>query len=159
MQSLLLQIVKELHRIEERIIDILMNVESVEGGQTPAPTIQEEQQAPVSAQQENRDLKDSRIIWKSKEEFVDVFGIADEYEEIVPNIGIAYKKDVWSREEAWKSATRAWTWMANRGDVPNEVRFNALRKLHTEDWYIWFYDTELAKNKWVSARIKAQREE
>jgi len=162
MQSLLLQIVKELHRIEERIIDILMNGEDAQDAQeegSPVSAIQEEPKE--QAAQVDKDLKDSRVIWKSKEDFVDIFGIVAEYGEISPNVGLAYKKETWSRDGAWKSANRAWAWLVQHDEIlrTHKVGFNALRKLHTKDWYIWFYDAQLAQKKWVSARIKTRREE
>ena len=73
--------------------------------------------------------------------------------------GVAYRKDTWTREGAWKSAQRVWKFLRRQGRVP-AVPYNCLRKRHTENWYVWIYDKDLLKNsKWLPQKIVDRRQE
>lgn len=67
--------------------------------------------------------------------------------------GVAYKKDFFKREIAWKSARRVWKWLQKGGHVP-KTPYNTLRKAHTKDWYIWVHDPNMEKKTWIRDRIQ-----
>lgn len=153
MNDELLRILKQLNELQASILQVMNR-----HGQIPEEALPSEME---EVPEYETPAPDTRIAWSGgvpptiQEEFEATYGF--KYQSDVP--GVAYRKDTWTREGAWKSAQRVWKYLRKRDRVPG-VPYNCLRKRHTENWYVWVYDKDLLKNsKWLQQKIKDRRQE
>jgi hypothetical protein len=152
MNDELLRILEQLNELQASILQVMSRHGQIPEEALPSEMEEPEQEVPAP---------DTRIAWSGgvpptiQEEFEATYGF--KYQCDVP--GVAYRKDTWTREGAWKSAQRVWKYLRKQNRVPG-VPYNCLRKRHTENWYVWVYDKDLLKNsKWLQQRIKDRRQE
>ena len=152
----------ELVRILEKLMDLQKEILSLMA--SPKTDDIEEKDVKTGSVVPLRPKPGSRLIWRDHHDSEwgrkvrAIIGLSEYGADFHPAIGIAYLKTEFTREVAWASAQRAWRQLRAENRVPS-VPYNCLRKAHTKDWYIWVYDPEMSKKKWVSERIQQRKEE
>ena len=154
----------ELVRILEKLMDLQKEILSLMAGPKTDDIERVEEAPKTESVVPLRPKPGSRLIWRDHHDSEwgrkarAIVGLAEYSDDFRPAIGIAYIKAEFAREVAWASAQRAWRQLRAENRVPS-VPYNCLRKAHTKDWYIWVYDPEMSKKKWVSERIQQRKEE
>ncbi len=124
----------------------------------------EAQKTPIKEEATERPARVDWLWWGDPEffkakELAKKLGIDEDYPDApTPLAGVACKKGIISRAEAWTRVKNVWRILGDTGKI-RATPFNALRKFHTKNWYVWVYDPDMAKKKWISARIRERREE
>jgi len=119
---------------------------------------------PIKEEATERPTRVDWVWWGDPEffkakELAKKLGIDEDYPDApIPLAGVACKKGGISRAEAWTRVKNVWRILGDTGKI-RATPFNALRKFHTKNWYVWVYDPDMAKKKWISARIRERREE
>lgn len=154
----------ELVRILEKLMDLQKEILSLMAGPKTDDIERVEEAPKTESVVPLRPKPGSRLIWRDHHDSEwgrkarAIVGLAEYSDDFRPAIGIAYIKAEFTREVAWASAQRAWRQLRAENRVP-AVPYNCLRKAHTKDWYVWVYDPEMSKKKWVSERIQQRKEE
>jgi hypothetical protein len=157
MHPQLLQIVRELAGIQERLLSLLVSEElsipeDLSIPEEPAaPAAEQEPTPPVAIPKEARCtfLKKGMGAPPAVLEGIRAAGFT--LDDVAG--GVAFRKDHYSREGAWATARPVWNWL-RAGEYVPFAPYNTLRKAHTKNWYIWVHDPNMEKKLWVRDRIR-----